>query len=110
MIRLLNTGHFAAPSERRRLWLELGTPIIIGPQQILQLLEHRHDGIRELVLRIEVPGQAMESPVPAGFYYDASAWSQMLIIPRAIELNRQGGVSRVFIEFVRTASSVDWAV
>ncbi|HKI74979.1 MAG TPA: hypothetical protein VJ998_10060 [Pseudomonadales bacterium] len=110
MIRLLNTGRFAAPSERRRLWLELGTPIIIGPHQILQLLEHKLDGYRDLVMRIEVPGRVVESPVPAGFYYDASAWSQMLIIPRAIEVSPQGGVSRVFIEFVRTAKSVSWAV
>jgi hypothetical protein len=111
MIRLLSTCHFATDNaDRRRLWVEIGQPIQIGTHQILRVLEHTINGERELSLRVDVPGDYLEAPVPAGCYVDVSSWSRLLLVPRAVELDQQGRAVRAFIEFVRTSPTKQWAV
>jgi len=111
LIRLLNLCRFADRAEnRRRLWVEIGRPILIGHRQILRVLEHTVDGVPELHLRVDVPGDYLEAPVPADCYVDVSSWSRLLLVPRAVKLDGQGRAAWAFIEFVRTCHSKQWAL
>ncbi|EGW55150.1 hypothetical protein [Candidatus Endoriftia persephonae] len=109
MIRLLRAGVFAASGDRRRLWLEIGQPLIIGPQLVLTALENIQDGERELVIRIESPTTAFESVVPAGAVVSCNGWASLWVVPRAVEQGASGASRRVFLEFVRTTRSLKWA-
>lgn len=108
--RIVHTGQLAKPSERRRLWLEPGMPVIIGPGQLLTFVINQQDEEAEPAVRIQVPGQVFESAVPAGYELDVSAWSALWVIPRAIELTDRGEPRRLLVEFVRTHQDIVWAV
>jgi hypothetical protein len=110
MINLLNMSLFAEAIDRRRIWVEIDQPILIGRNQILRVLENTVDGKHELCLRVDVPGDYIEAPVPADCYMDVSSWSRLLLVPRSVELDEQGRAVRAFIEFVRTSESKQWAV
>lgn len=108
--RILHAGQVAEACHRRRIWLALGQPVIIGPQKIMTVLQHQCNGAPELMMRVEVPGQVFESPVPAGCELNINAWADLWAIPRVVEQDNTGRTLRLMVEFVRTSPSVQWAV
>lgn len=116
VVQLLNLGlDWAAPGERRRVWLQPGVPLLIGARLAMTLHCVREVGReeeRELVVRVQGPGVQFEAPVPASCWVDLASLAGLQMIPRAMEMGGRapGYPTRLLLEFVRTRRGVQWAV
>ena len=111
VIRLLNTGAVAERGDYSRRWLALGEPVAISPDSYVMALENRTQYDVETVLRlVKANGEEYECPLPAGHQLDAGPFAKVLLVPRAVELDRYGLTTRVFMEFVRLQKHAPLAV
>lgn len=111
VIRLLNTGQVADRDDRRRIWMALGEPVTIAHDCVAVLMEHRKSYEVETVLRlVKATGEEYECPLPAGAQLDAGPFAKLMLVPRAVKVNRFGGTERVFMEFVRLQKNAPLAM
>ncbi len=106
VIRILSTGGDVPNRPRRRLWAEIGQPMIIGPKLTLTIITQVQDGERGLISIIRGPGVHHELPLPAAHWLDLTGYAGLFAIPRAAELSPAGRFRRVFIEFVAVRDGV----
>ncbi len=106
VIRLLNAfntgdhqGHL-----RRRLWVNAGYPMVIGPQLLMRIDVDTIDGRQQPQAVIEGPRVRHTLPITSGTSLNLEAWAGLHVIPRASVNNR-----RFFLEFVATRRGVRFA-
>lgn len=96
-------------THRRRLWVELGVPMIIARGATIELVTERHDERETLLVAIHTRARAEPDADPQGplvfelrpnTYVDMSAWASLMLLPRAFEYTATGRIARVLCEFV----------
>ena len=108
--QLLNVGMHVPGYQRRKLWVEVAAPVVIGDRLTLTLLTIRKQGERSLYSVINAPDVHFEAEIPAATFIDATGWAGMLILPRAALLSDNGGFLRVFVEFVSMREEISFAL
>lgn len=106
-VRIFNPLHQAEDAEQRRLWLDAGTPAIVGPGKTLTLFQDQNDGEPQPYLLLTTEKGSVRMPLEHGTYYNCIDYR---INPVAIEYaegNHQP--ARIRLQFVRTSSAVRWA-
>ena len=107
--RILNTGLQVPGYSRRKVWLEVGVPAVIGSRLTITLVTVRKDGEHELYSVVRGKGVHFETPLPAATFLDVSGWAGLLALPRAAELSEFGRITRVLMEFVSVRDDVKFA-
>jgi len=106
LYQILNAGQHVPGYGRKKIWAEIGQPIVIGNRLIMTLLNQCEDGERSLVSVVHGPGVHFEAPLPASTYLNVSGWAGLLAIPRAAHKTQSGRFDKVLIEFVSVRKGV----
>ena len=109
IIRLLNTADAAGARERRRMWLDLGQGVVIGPGLVMTLEQERRETDRRLVVALQSRHAQVQHPLGFGEAVDVSGWAGLLVIPRAAEMRPAGRFGQVLVEFVAVRDGVRFA-
>lgn len=106
IIELFPGDHAGADAEtrRRRLWVELGVPMIVARGATLELIAVREAERETLTVAIQTRARAEQGPLVFELrpdtYVDMSTWASLLLLPRAYEYTATGRINRVLCEFV----------
>lgn len=109
VVQVLNAGMTERGFGRRRVWVEPGRPVIIGPRLVLDMQIDRLEETLMPRARVRGPGAQFDAPLPAACWLDLSAWAGMMAVPRAMEINGAGRCSRLLMEFVAVREGVRFA-
>lgn len=94
---------------RKRVWMEAGRPVVLGPQLTMTAFFDIVDEKYQLHARVDVPNRAYSYALPVGSLLDLSAWCGLKALPVAIEFNAYARPTRVLIEFNAVNSRAQWA-
>jgi len=98
---------------RRRVWVEPGRPLLIGPKLTATLFVDRIDGqlttVRMPRLSVRGPGAAFDSDLPPECWVDLDKWAGLMGCVRAVHLSADGRPLRYLFEFVAVRSGVRFA-
>lgn len=89
---------------RRRLWVQVGYPMVIGPRLLMRIEVDQVDGRPQPYVVIEGPGVRHTLPIATGTALNLEAWAGLRVIPRAAVANR-----RYLLEFVAVRRGVKFA-
>jgi hypothetical protein len=109
--RILNHPHDAPAEDQRRVWLEAGQWISLGPglrlTYYVDLYLFRRVFRPRLVL---VAGEQLVEMRPVRHdWMDMRAWAPLHMVPIALEEDDAGRPRRIRIQFVRTTPALEWA-
>lgn len=107
LVQILNPLEPAAAAEQRRLWLEAGTPAIVGPGKTLTLYQDSGDSEDGPYLLLATDQQSVRMPVEHGTYYHCIDYRINPVAIEYVDGSRQP--ARIRLQFVRTSSGVRWA-
>lgn len=98
---------------RRRVWVDLGRPLIIGPKLTATLFVDRINGQRLTVrmprLAVRGPGAVFDADIPPECWVDLDRWAGLMGCVRAVELSSTGLPLRYLVEFVAVRQGVKFA-
>ena len=95
---------------RRRVWLQAGCPIIIGPHLTFTAYFDINNESYVPCVKVRAPGRELKYELPDGCLLDLSAWCGLKALPRAVEFSPSGRPSRLLSEFAAMDERVQWAM
>ena len=107
LVQILNPLDPAAEPEQRRIWLDAGTPAIVGPGKTLTLFQDWGDGEPQPYLLLATEKGSVRMPLEHGTYYNCVDYRVNPVAIEYAEGNRHP--ARILLQFVRTSSGVRWA-
>ncbi len=108
--QLLNAGMVSAPEKHRRIWIEPGVPVVLGPRLAMTIFFDCHDYRYIQRAVIDTPDKSLDYELPEATWVDLSAYCGLMAIPRAVELVQPGKPKRILMEFAATREDVQWAL
>ena len=106
---LLNSGMTVEAVSMKRVWLDAGVPVTVGPGLTLCASFDVKDDSYIPVVTVQSPRARIDYPIPESSLLDISAWAGLKALPRAVEFSSAGRPLRLLVEFISTDSQARWS-